>query len=221
MGGALGSIGKALGGVIKTVAPAILKAVAPAASGLLKKITGDLFSKGAGFLKNALSALPLPGPLKALGEKLLGKGLEKLTQFAEGGIDKLIAKLGDMVMKRVAPGVPGEVALPGMNTAERQAGIANNSPTTGSSTGAASGTGGTSGTSGVNNPSGPAGAGGAPDTMPEFSGDPSSIKDQAAHQKKMFAYQQAMSTMQQFWTQLSNIQKGNDDVKKGIAQNYR
>lgn len=219
--GFIGSIGKALGGVIKQVAPAIIKAVAPAASKLLGGIAGDIFQKGAGFLKNALSALPLPGPLKAIGEKLLGKGLEKLTQFAQGGIDKLLQKLGDMVMKRLAPGV-GDIALPGMNTPERQAAIANNNPaaSTGAATGAAT-AGGTTGAGSVSNPSAPSGASGTPDSMPKFEGDPTSIKDQQAHNEKMFKYQQAMSMMQQFWTQMSTIQKSNDDTKKAIAQNFR
>ena len=43
MGGALKSIGGAIGGVIKQVAPSIIKAIAPAASKLLGGIAGDIF----------------------------------------------------------------------------------------------------------------------------------------------------------------------------------
>lgn len=236
--GFLGSVGRALGGVIKQVAPQILKAVAPAASKLLGGIAKDVFTKGAGFIGNALKALPLPGPLKALGEKLLGKGLEKLTQFAQGGIDKLISKLSDMVMKRLAPGTGTSVAPTPMTSTDRQTAIQNNNPAapsapatgsnaapaTGSNaapaTGSPTGGSGVSG-SGLNNPSTPAGASGTPDSMPKFEGDPTSISAQNAHNEKMFKYQQAMSIMQQFWQQMSTIQKSNDDTKKAIAQNFR
>jgi len=230
--GFLGSVGRALGGVIKQVAPSIIKAVAPAASKLLGGIAKDVFTKGAGFIGNALKALPLASPLTSLAQKLLGQGLQKLTQFAQGGLDKLLAKLSDMVMKRLAPGSGTQVAPPPMNSPDRQDAIQNNNPATGSSsapaTGGSSGTGSSSNAasgsgvsgSGVSNPSGPSGASGAPDTMPEFTGNPESFKDQQAHNKKMFAYQQAMSMMQQYWQSLSQVQKSNDEVKKGIARNY-
>lgn len=216
----MGGIGKIAGGIIKQVAPAVIKAVAPAATSILSKITDGFVSKGADFLKGALSKLPLPSPLQGLAEKLIGKGADMLKQLGGGLIEKGLSKLTELVTNRLAPGA-GNVAVPGMATPERQAAIANNSPATGSSSAAATGS--TSGTSsaGITNPSGPAQASGFPDTMPQFTGNPESYADQQAHNKKMFAYQQAMSMMQQFWTQMSNIQKGNDDVKKGIAQNYR
>lgn len=219
MGGAISNIGKAIGGVVKQVAPSIIKAVAPAATSLLKGITDGFVNKGADFLKTAMSALPLPNALKSLGDKLIGKGADMLKNLGGGLIEKGLAKLTELVTNRLAPGA-GNVALPGIATAERQAGISNpaNSPSTSASSSAATGTG---AESGVSNPSTPSGASGTPDTMPKFEGDPASIKDQNAHNEKMFKYQQAMSIMQQFWSQLSNIQKGNDDVKKQIAQNYR
>jgi hypothetical protein len=219
MGGAIGSIGKAIGGVVKQVAPSIIKAVAPAATSLLSKITDGFVNKGADFLKGALSKLPLPSPLKSLADKLIGKGADMLKNLGGGLIEKGIQKLTELVTSRLAPGA-GQVALPGTSTAERQAGITNpaNNPATGSQTNAASGTG---GSGGISNPSAPSGASGTPDTMPKFEGDPASIKDQNAHNEKMFKYQQAMSMMQQFWSQMSNIQKGNDDVKKQIAGNFR
>ncbi len=226
MGGAIGSIGKALGGVIKTVAPSILKAVAPAASGLLKKIAGDLFSKGAGFLKNALSALPLPGPLKSLAEKLLGSGLEKLKQFAGGGIDKLIQSLGDKIMKRLAPGV-GNIALPGMNSQARQDGIAKNSPgapggSTGSTSAPASGTGSTSAPA-TGSSSGASGASGGANLPPKpLSGeDAKDVGKQNAYNEQMFNYQQAMSNMNKFWEMMSTVQKSHDQTRGSMIQNLR
>ncbi len=216
----MGGIGKIAGGIIKQVAPSIIKAVAPAATSILSKITDGFVSKGADFLKGALSKLPLPSPLKSLADKLIGKGADALKSLGGGLIEKGLAKLTELVTNRLAPGA-GNVAVPGMADPGRQAAIANNSPSapaTGSSAAAATGN---TQSAGITNPSGPAQAGGFPDTMPQFTGNPESYADQQAHNKKMFAYQQAMSMMQQFWTQMSNIQKGNDDVKKGIAQNYR
>lgn len=220
----MGGIGKIAGGFIKQVAPSILKAVAPAATKLLGKITDGFISKGADFLKTTLGKLPLPSPLKSLLGSLIGKGADKLKELGGGLIEKGLAKITELVTNRFAPGA-GNVAVPGMATPERQAAIAANNPaaasssaaaTTGSSSAAA-----TPSASGVSNPGGTSGASGMSDTMPQFTGNPESFADQQAHNKKMFAYQQGMSMMQQFWTQLSNIQKGNDDVKKGIAQNYR
>lgn len=231
--GFLGSIGKAIGGAIRQVAPSIIKAVAPAATKLLGGIAKDVFTKGAGFIGNALKALPLASPITSLAQKLLGQGLQKLTQFAQGGLDKLLAKLSDMVMKRLAPGSGTQVAPSPMNSPDRQDAIQNNNPATGSTsapaTGGSSGTGSSSNAasgsgvsgSGLNNPSTPSGAAGTPDSMPKFEGDPTSISAQNAHNEKMFKYQQAMSIMQQFWQQMSTIQKSNDDTKKGIAQNFR
>ena len=217
----MGGIGKIAGGIIKQVAPSIIKAVAPAATSILSKITDGFVSKGADFLKGALSKLPLPSPLQGLAEKLIGKGADALKSLGNGLIEKGLAKLTELVTNRLAPGA-GNVALPSAVTdAGRQAAIAANSPSapsTGSSAAAATGS---TQSAGITNPSGPAQASGFPDTMPQFTGNPESYADQQAHNKKMFAYQQAMSMMQQFWTQMSNIQKGNDDVKKGIAQNYR
>lgn len=224
MGGALKSIGGAIGGVIKQVAPSILKAVAPAATGLLKKLTDGFVNTGANFLKNALSALPLPSPLKALGEKLLGKGAEMLKQFAGGGIDKLIQGLGDLVMKRLAPGA-GQVALPGMNTAPRQDGIANNpppAPGTGSSSAPASGTGSSSAPA-TGSSSGASGASGGANLPPKpLSGeDAKDVSKQNAYNEQMFNYQQAMSNMNKFWEMMSTVQKSHDQTRSSMIQNLR
>ncbi|MDP1828196.1 MAG: hypothetical protein Q8L48_33280 [Archangium sp.] len=222
MGGALKSIGGAIGGVIKQVAPSILKAVAPAATGLLKKLTDGFVNTGANFLKTALGALPLPSPLKALGEKLLGKGAEMLKQFAGGGIDKLIQGLGDLVMKRLAPGA-GQVALPGMNTAPRQDGIANNpppAPGTGSSSAPATGS---SSAPATGSSSGASGASGGANLPPKpLSGeDAKDVSKQNAYNEQMFNYQQAMSNMNKFWEMMSTVQKSHDQTRSSMIQNLR
>ncbi len=225
MGGALKSIGGALGGVIKQVAPALIKAIAPAASKLLGGIVGDLFQKGAGFIKNALAASPLPGPFKALGEKLLGKGLEKLTQFAQGGIDKLIQGLGDLVTKRFAPGV-GNVALPGTNTAERQTAIANNNPAApsapASSSSAATGTSSSAatGSTGSSNPSGASSSSNLP-PKPLTGEEAKDVGKQNEYNQKMFDYQQAMSNMNKFWEMMSTVQKSHDTTRGSMISNLR
>lgn len=218
MGGALKSIGGAIGGVIKQVAPSILKAVAPAATGLLKKLTDGFVNTGAGFLKNALSALPLPSPLKALGEKLLGKGADMLKQFAGGGIDKLIQSFGDMIMKRFAPGA-GNLALPGTASPERQAGINNNPPP---APGSSSGTG-SSSSAATGSSSGASGASGGANLPPKpLSGeDAKDVSKQNAYNEQMFNYQQAMSNMNKFWEMMSTVQKSHDQTRSSMIQNLR
>ncbi len=220
MGGALKSIGGAIGGVIKQVAPSIISAIAPAASKLLGGIAGDIFQKGAGFIKNALAASPLPGPLKAIGEKLLGKGLEKLTQFAQGGIDKLIQSLGEMVTKRFAPGA-GNIALPGLD--QRQGTIAANNPAApSSSSSAATGTS-SSAATGSTGSSSPAGASSSSNLPPKpLTGEEAKdVGKQNEYNQKMFDYQQAMSTMNKFWEMMSTVQKSHDSTKGQLISNLR
>lgn len=221
--GFIGSIGKALGGVIKQVAPSIIKAVAGPASKLLSKIAGDVFSKGPGFIKNALSNLALPGPLGSLAQKLLGSGLGKLKQFAQGGLDKLIQSLGTMVMNRFAPGV-GNIALPGMSSAERQSGIANNPPPPPTSTGSSSAPAtGSSSSAATGSSAAPSGASGGANLPPKpLSGeDAKDVNKQNAYNEQMFNYQQAMSNMNKFWEMMSTVQKSHDQTRSSLIQNLR
>ena len=227
MGSALSGIGKAVGGIIGQVAPSILKAVAPAASGLLKKLTDGFVNTGANFLKNALSALPLPSPLKALGEKLLGKGAEMLKQFAGGGIDKLIQSFGDMIMKRLAPGA-GTIAPDPLNSQARQDAIANNNPGVPGSTGSnsAPSTGGTTGSNSApatGSSSGATGSSGSTNLPPKpLSGeDAKDVSKQNAYNEQMFNYQQAMSNMNKFWEMMSTVQKSHDQTRGSMIANLR
>jgi hypothetical protein len=235
MGGALKSIGGAIGGVIKQVAPSILKAVAPAATSLLKKLT-DGFSMGASFLKKAMSALPLPGPFGSLAQKLLGGGLfEKLKQFAQGGMDKLLQSLGSMVMNRFAPGV-GNIALPGMNTIERMAGImqspvgmmlnpiaAATAAAGAAAAGAAGAAFGSSSSAATGSSSAPSGASGGADMPPEpLTGkDAEDVGKQNQYNAKLFSYQQRLSNMNKFWEMMSTVQKSHDQTKSAMIQNLR
>ena len=226
MGGALKSIGGAIGGIIKTVAPAILKAIAPAATGILKGIVGDAFQAGGSFL-NKLAG-NLPGPLAGLAQKLLGAALPKLQQLAEGGLEKGLTKLMDMVTQRFLPGL-GNIAPPSITDPSRQAAIVANSPSAASSSAAATAStsnaatapsaGGV--TSGSVAPS--ATTSGAPTSPPDPKnyGD---LQDQNNMQKLLKdqqAYQTNFSAMQNYWSMISNIMKANFDTLKGMSQNLR
>ena len=220
MGGALKSIGGAIGGIIKTVAPAILKAVAPAASGILKGIVGDAFQAGGSFL-NKLAG-NLPGPFAGLAQKLLGSALPKLQQLAEGGLEKGLTKLMDMVTQRFLPGL-GNIAPPSITDAGRQAAIVANSPSaaTASTSHAATAPAAGGVTSGSVAPS--ATTSGAPTSPPDPKnyGD---LQDQNNMQKLLKdqqAYQTNFSAMQNYWSMISNIMKANFDTLKGMSQNLR
>lgn len=113
----LGKIGSALGGVIKQVAPAVLRAVAPAVSEGLKKITDGFVSGGANALKGLTSSLP--SPIASLLNKGIDWGADKLKGLAGSAFDQLLQKLmGTPTQIPAAPaGTTG--ALPGIATPER------------------------------------------------------------------------------------------------------
>jgi len=116
----LGSIGKSIFNGIKSVGGEVLKAVAPKAADLLKNIVGSGFDAVKGMASNFVNSLPLPSPLKALGEKLLGKGADFLKGLAGKGIDTLFEKVGLPTSKPVA-GAPAGTAVttPGLGTVDR------------------------------------------------------------------------------------------------------
>lgn len=206
--GFIGNIGKALGGIIKQVAPQILQAVAPAATALLSKITDGFVSSGANFLKTALNALPIPSPLKALAEKLLGKGADMLKQLGGGLLEKGLAKLMEMITGRDIPGI-GNVNIPSLATPGRQDAIANNpAPATGSTGSAATGSSGASSTS--NRP---------PD--PKAFGDLKDNNNMQALLDARQAYQDARQTMLDSAKFMSDILKAGQETLKAIAQNVR
>ncbi len=302
----LGGIGRALGGFVKQVAPSVINAIAPAASKLLKGIVGDTFKAGGALLKKL--AGNLPGPLAGLAQKLLGKALPKLQAMAQGGVEKLIAKLADSITKRFAAGV-GNIAVPGLSA--RTGAIAANTPgaasapaptaaapqgapnpanydmssvsgqakfqrdmmtfqnnamaqaqvkaattagaknvpnpnnydmnsiqgqaqfqadmaramagVTSASTGAATGTPSTSGASGTGatNASGPSGAGSSDKAPNPENYDMESIKGQAAYNKDMLKFQQALQNMQNYFKSLSDVLAGQKDTMNKLSGNLR
>ncbi len=115
--GFLGGIGKALGGVIKQVAPAILRAVAPSVKEGLMKITDGFISGGANALKGLTASLP--SPISALLNKGIDWGADKLQGLAGKGFDQLLQKL--MGTPTQIPGAPAGTtgALPQAGTPER------------------------------------------------------------------------------------------------------
>lgn len=117
MGFNLGSIGSMIGGAIKQIAPAVLRAVAPAVSEGLKKITDGFVSGGANALKSMTAALP--GPLGTLLNKGIDWGADKLKGLAGSAFDQLLQKL--MGTPTQIPGAPAGTtgALPPMATPAR------------------------------------------------------------------------------------------------------
>ena len=103
--GFIGSIGnafKGIGNIVKPLAQAAIKGIAPAATNMLKSIVGSGFD---GVLKAAqgyVSRLPFIGDLAS---KLLGQGAEALKGMAFGGIDKLV---GDLVNKLTPQTINGQ-----------------------------------------------------------------------------------------------------------------
>ena len=158
-------------------------------------------------------------------QKLLGAGLEKLQGLAEKGVDSLIGKVSDMVLKRLGlPGVDGGVSLPGI--AERLPTIAANSPApapaVASNTGAASGTGGTAPAAGQSATTAPTGGWGFSGKMPDPRNFDMTDPNKAAEfQSQMAQWQSAMTNMQKFYEALTNSNKANSDMQGKIIGNIR
>ncbi len=227
----MGFIGKVIGGAVKFIKPlaqTAIKAIAPQAAGLLKNITGDLFTKGKDFLTKALGASSLPSPLKSLAQKLLGKGFDALSKLAQGGIDKLLQKIvGSPAPRTTADGVT--TTPPRIQ--DRADSLGANTPATGSSSSAATaGAGGTASASnaasassapasqGQATQSGFGWSGGAPSPVGRDMSDPNVA---AKFQEEMMKYQQAMTNMQNFYQMMSAVFKSNADTTKNLIQNIR
>lgn len=222
------SLNKVLGSAIKFVKPlaqTAIKAIAPQAAGLLKNITGDIFSKGKDFLTKALSASGLPSPLKSLGQKLLGKGFEALQKLAGGAIDKLLQKIvGSPAPRTTADGVT--VNTPPI--AARADSIAANTPAAASSSAAATAGTGSSSAPAPSGNFGTAGTGGTPSFSgttsmpdPKSFGDLKDVNNQARFQQAMQEYQTNMNMMQMYWQTVSNVMKSMSDTLKAIGANTR
>lgn len=224
--GFLGGIGKAIGNVIKPLAQTAIRAIAPAATSMLKGVVGDLFTAGKGALNTFLAMSPLPSPLKGLAQKLLGKGLDALQNLAQGGIEKGIAAL----VNKLAPRTTGDgVTVTPPTLPGRTDSIVNHTPT-GSSSGAATGTGGAGSASAASGGSGAvAAAGGSIGSwspsqgMPKASqfGDLSKPENLEQYKAAQFQYQQMMSNINEFWQLMSTVFKKQADTSAQIIGNMR
>lgn len=222
--GFLGGIGKAIGNVIKPLAQTAIRAIAPAATSMLKGVVGDLFTAGKGALNTFLAMSPLPSPLKNLASKLLGKGMDALQNLAQGGIEKGIAAL----VNKLAPRTTGDgVTVTPPTLPNRTDSIVNNTPT-GSSSGAATATGGTSaaasgGSGAVAAAGGKIGSWSPSQGMPTASQFEDLSKPENLEQYKaaQFQYQQMMSNINEFWQLMSTVFKKQADTSAQIIGNMR
>jgi len=217
--GFIGGVLKSVGNIIKPLAQTAIRAIAPAATSMLKGVVGDLFTAGKGALSGFMAALPLPSPLKNLASKLLGKGLDALQNLAQGGIEKAIAAL----VNKLAPRTTGDgVTVTPPTLPNRTDTITNHTPGgTSSSSGAASGTGGSGSASSAGGTSGSANAGwsGGPPDPSKY--DMTTPEGANKFQADMFKYQQAMNNIATFWQTMSNAFKSQSDTQKAIAGNIR
>lgn len=197
--GLLSGVGRALGGVVRTLAPTVIKALAPGATQLLKGIVGDGFGAANKLLNNLASNLP--SPLRSLAKSLLASVMPKLQGMAESGIEKLIGQLAGAATERFAPGV-GNVTLPPLENRAAAMAAANPQAATAS-------------TSEMPN------LGNGPNLPPSFPSNPNDIGAMNKFNADMQAYQQRLSAMQNYWQMMSNILKSNSDTQRAMVANLR
>lgn len=217
------NIGGIFKSIVKTVAPAVISAIQGPATSLLKGVVGDLFTKGASALSNV--AGNLPGPFGKLAQNLIGSALPKLTEMAQGGIEKLIQKLADAATSRFAPGV-GNVTLPSTAAPERATQLATNNPSASTSSSAATSapaanpttsTSSNAATSGAS----VAGTGSDVPPAPLKGDDAKSIEKQNQFNADMQDYQARLSAMNRYWEMMSNVYKTHDQTARALLGNLR
>lgn len=197
--GLLSGVGRALGGVMRTLAPTVIKALAPGATQLLKGIVGDGFGAASKLLNNLASNLP--SPLRSLAKSLLASVMPKLQGMAESGIEKAIGQLAGAATERFAPGA-GNVTLPPLENRAAAMAAANPQAATGDT-----------------NPMPNLGNG--PNLPPAFPSNPNDIGAMNKFNADMQAYQQRLSAMQNYWQMMSNILKSNSDTQRAMVANLR
>ena len=118
--GFISSVGSFL---VKTVAPAVFKAVLPSVSAKLAEVA-DKFIGGAGNIAKGLASA-LPGPLSGLANKLIDMGVAKAQDLASPkAFEDLIKRLAGQP-RDVAGAPPGtQVTLPPQGSPARTAGQA-------------------------------------------------------------------------------------------------
>lgn len=226
MGGALKSVGNLVGNAVKNIVPAAVKAIAGPATQALSGIVGDLFTKGGAALGKLADRLP--GPLSGLAKGALGAILPKLQDLATGGVEKLIGSLANSITERFAPAA-GNVTVPGLNdrlsTIAQQTAAAT-APATSSSSSAAT-TPSTVASTQTQEAANAANSTALPRFQTDQGGLPTPPKDWtnqaqvAEYQDKMQRYQMSMTSMQNFYQQLSNILKAQSDSVSGTIRNLR
>lgn len=203
-----------MGSIIKPLSQSEIRSVGGPAATMLKGITDGFVSKGAEYLKGVLNASSLPGPFKAMGDKLIGRGADYLRELGGGIIDRGLAKLMDMVTKRQVDGI-GDLNVPGLGTASRQAALQNNSPVplVGTSRSAATG--------GTNAPRGAAGTAKIDRAPNPDDYDMSSVKGQAKFNADMLSFQMSLTNMQNYYKAQSDIHAGQKEVQSKMSGNLR
>ncbi|MFZ5441649.1 MAG: hypothetical protein ACOZQL_16730 [Myxococcota bacterium] len=222
----LSSIGNAFKTALPKIASSVIKAVAPQATKLLQGIVKDGFQLGGAALQKLAGRLP--GPFAGLAQKLLGAALPKLQNLAMGGVEKLIQKLTESITSRFAPGA-GNVSLPGLMDAARQAALGANNPIAAAVSAATSAVSGaasaataapTSSTSSAATSS-PAPAGSDLPPAPLTGKDAEDIGKQNEFNAKMQSYQARLSAMNRYWEMMSNIYKTHDQTARALLGNLR
>jgi hypothetical protein len=223
----LGSVFKSIGSGIKSLGQTALRAVAPAATNLLKGIVGSGFDAFKGVATKLVGNLP--GPLGTLASKylapLLGKGIDALKGMSQGAIESLVKKLVDTVAPRQVPGAPAgtNVTLPAAGTPERAAGAAAATAAVNNTIAEVSGR---AAPSGANFEDALAnGAAGAEAKAHNKSGTGS--LDKTAEQLdnmsegEMIKYQEQMQKHARLMDMYSKLIQAQNDMKKGIIANFR
>ncbi len=209
----IGNVFKGITSSLGNIAKTALSAVAPKVTDMLKGVVGDLFSQGTKALQGVVGNLPLIGPLAS---KLLGMGGDKLSQLAQGGLEKLVQSLVEKITGRPVAGAPAgtpNVNLPPLTAAGAAARAA--------STQAA--------TAAVNN------------VVSQVTGQPAasgqSVEDQmgaraaalkepaappeGATEGQMIEYQKNLQKYARMMDMLSKIIQAKNDMQKGIIGNFR
>ena len=210
----LGSVFKGITSGLGSIAKTALSAVAPKVTDMLKGVVGDLFSQGTKALQGVVGNIPLIGPLAS---KLLGMGGDKLSQLAQGGLEKLVQSLVEKITGRPVAGAPAgtpAVNLPALGTA---AGVAARAASTAAATAAVN-------TVASQVTGQPAASGQSVED--QMGARAAALKEPAAPPEgategQMIEYQKNLQKYARMMDMLSKIIQAKNDMQKGIIGNFR
>lgn len=221
----LKSIGSGLLNVAKNLGAQVIKAATPVAISTLQGIA-DKFIGSAGSALGGLTSM-LPSPLKALADKYLPKGIEALTNLANGGIEKFLNSISSSITSRLVPGTGDVASLPGIGTQARADAITANTPsaapsapTTTSTAAAATGPDLGSGSASFVGGGNWGASGKAPDPR-DSKYDMNTIEGQAQFNADSANYQRAMANMQNYFTMITNMISSQKQTASQIFGNFR